>query len=109
MLAACAATPPPVATAKAPAPSRAPPAAVSQQQDYERKATEARQWQRRAAAVDGEWRDVDSLLRQAQDHAARGRYRRAFELAEMARFQAEMGYRQMQGQSTVHNPDYLYR
>ena len=68
----------------------------------------AREWQRQAHSVNGEWRDVQSLLDQAEQAALAGDYRYAIELAESARFQAEMGYRQMRAQEKVDNPPFLY-
>jgi hypothetical protein len=75
---------------------------------YERLRREAREWQRRAASVDGEWRDVEPLLSRAEEAAAAGDFERAAALAEFALFQAEMGYRQMKAQERVTNPPYLY-
>lgn len=82
--------------------------ATEDQAAYRAMLTEARQWQRQAASVDGEWRDVDALLQQAQQAAEAGDFARAIELAEFARFQAEMGYRQMRAQEQVENPRFLY-
>ena len=82
--------------------------AVADEAAYQRMLKEAREWQRKAASVDGEWRDVQSLLEQAEQAAAKGDFRRAIELAESARFQSEMGYRQMRTQERVVNPPFLY-
>jgi hypothetical protein len=66
------------------------------------------EWRRKAASVDGEWRDVGILIEKAEAAAAAGDYARAIDLAEQARFQAEMGYRQMEAQKAVKNPQFLY-
>ena len=81
---------------------------VADRDAYERMLGEAREWQRRAAALDGEWRDVEPLIQRAQQAAAERDFAHAVELAESARFQAEMGYRQMKAQEHVGNPPYLY-
>ena len=82
--------------------------AVADEAAYGRMLKEAREWQRKAASVDGEWRDVQSLLDRAEQAAASGDFRHAIELAESARFQSEMGYRQMRTQERVVNPPFLY-
>ena len=82
--------------------------AVPDRNAYERLLQEAREWQRRAAAVDGEWRDVEPLIQRAQQAAAAGNFAYAVELVESARFQAEMGFRQMKAQEQVGNPPFLY-
>ena len=69
---------------------------------------EAKEWQAEAAAVGGEWRDVQPLIEQAERAAAQGNYAKAIERAEFARFQAEMGFRQMRAQEQVVNPSFLY-
>jgi ABC-type glycerol-3-phosphate transport system substrate-binding protein len=74
---------------------------------YRRLYAAARQWQQQAAAVDGEWRDIAILLEQAQQAATAGEYQRAIELAEYARFQGEMGYRQMREQQQIVHPPFL--
>ncbi len=81
---------------------------VEEQRSAEQLLVKARDWQRKAASVDGEWRDVGILIDQAEQAAAKGDYRAAMEKAEHARFQAEMGYRQMQAQEKVDNPAFLY-
>ena len=82
--------------------------AVADEAGYRQMLKVAREWQRKAQSVDGEWRDVQLLLERAEQEAAAGDYRKAVELAEAARFQAEMGYRQMRAQEKVDNPPFLY-
>ena len=82
--------------------------AQASEREYRKLLDEAREWQQKAASVDGEWRDVEPLLQQAEQAAAAGDYRRAIDRAENARFQAEMGYRQMRTQERVVNPPFLY-
>lgn len=81
---------------------------VADQRNYHRMMESAWEWRRKAASVDGEWRDVGILIEKAEAAAAAGDYARAIDLAEQARFQAEMGYRQMEAQKTVKNPQFLY-
>ena len=81
---------------------------VTDQRAYHRMMEAALEWRRKAAEVDGEWRDVGPLIDQAERVARSGDYTRAIELAERARFQAEMGYRQMKAQQDVTNPAFLY-
>lgn len=81
---------------------------IADQQAYLDMLRSAREWQRKAASVDSEWRDVDSLLEQAAEAAGAGNYAQAIERAEQARFQAEMGYRQADVQQEVTHPPFLY-
>ncbi len=82
--------------------------AVADQRSYHRMMETTLEWRRKAASVDGEWREVGPLIFKAEQAAAAGDYARAIDLAELARFQAEMGYRQMQAQEDVTNPPFLY-
>ncbi len=82
--------------------------AVADQRSYHQMMESALEWRRKAASVDGEWREVGPLMAKAEQAAAAGDYARAIDLAEMARFQAEMGYRQMQAQEDIMNPSFLY-
>lgn len=75
---------------------------------YRQMLLSALDWRRKAQSVNGEWRDVGPLLDRSARAAEAGDYRTAVELAESARFQAEMGYRQMRAQEKVDNPQYLY-
>jgi hypothetical protein len=69
---------------------------------------EAKLWQARAASVDGEWRDVQALIDAAEAALEKRDYATALEHAESARFQSEMGFRQMRAQEQVVNPLFLY-
>ncbi len=61
---------------------------------YMKAFAEAKMWQKKAASVGGEWRDVGKFLQQAEAAAQKGDFETAVKLAETARFQAEMGYKQ---------------
>ncbi len=84
------------------------PPEVKDQRIAEQSLVDAREWQRKAASVGGEWRDVHVFIEQAEQAAARGAYQMAIDQARQARFQAEMGYRQMKAQEQVSNPPFLY-
>jgi uncharacterized protein YabN with tetrapyrrole methylase and pyrophosphatase domain len=61
---------------------------------YMKAFSEAKMWQKKAASVGGEWRDIGKFLKQAEEAAKKGDYETAIKLAEKARFQGEMGYKQ---------------
>jgi hypothetical protein len=82
--------------------------AVKDHRSYLRMMESALEWRQKAASVDGEWRDVGRLIGEAERAAAIGDYARAIDLAERARFQAEMGYRQMKAQEDIENPAFLH-
>ncbi len=63
---------------------------------------------KKAASVDGEWRDIGKILKKAEAAAKKGDYKKAIELAEFAKFQGDMGYQQAIGQKGIGNPDYFY-
>jgi hypothetical protein len=87
-------------------PKKLPP--MADETAYRQMLLSAQKWQRKAQSVNGEWRDVGALLDQSERAAEAGDYRGAIGFAESARFQAEMGYRQMRAQEDVENPTYLY-
>ncbi len=61
---------------------------------YMKTFAEAKMWQKKAASVGGEWRDIGKFLKQAEAAAKKGDYDTAVKLAAKARFQGEMGYKQ---------------
>ncbi len=63
---------------------------------------------KKAASVDGEWRDIGKILKKAEGAAKKGDYEKAIKLAEYARFQGDMGYQQAISQKGIGNPDYFY-
>lgn len=48
----------------------------------------------KAASVEGEWRDTDTWIKQAKSAAKAGKYDKARELANKAKFEGDMGYKQ---------------
>ncbi len=81
---------------------------LGRQQHAQRLLAQAMEWQRKAASVGGEWRDVQPLIDQAGEAMHQGEYVLAAELAEQALFQAKSGYEQMESQKAVANPAYLF-
>jgi hypothetical protein len=61
----------------------------------------------KAASVDGEWRDVGEIIKQAKAAADEGDFANAEKLANKARSQSEMGYQQAIEQASVAKPGYL--
>lgn len=54
--------------------------------------------QKKAASVDGEWRDTGKMIKQAEELASEGKADEAIELAKKAQLQGEAGYEQAMGQ-----------
>jgi hypothetical protein len=69
----------------------APPAT---KESYEMAMAAAKDAQMQAASVGGEWRDVQKFLNQAELAAENGDYAKAVKLADKAKFQCKMGYKQ---------------
>jgi hypothetical protein len=69
-------------------------APVATKESYEMAMAAARDAQMRADSVGGEWRDVQKFLKQAELTAENGDYAKAIKLADKAKFQSEMGYKQ---------------
>ncbi|MDW3094279.1 MAG: hypothetical protein R8G33_01265 [Gammaproteobacteria bacterium] len=64
--------------------------------------------QKKAASVDGEWRDVAEILEKAEQAINSGDLDKAKELAELAKFQSELGYQQAVDQKgNVEHPSIL--
>ena len=62
---------------------------------------------KKAASVDGEWRDVGKTLKKAKAAADAGDYAKAEKLADHARVQSEMGYQQAIEQQDFKLPSYM--
>jgi hypothetical protein len=75
--------------------------------DYEKALAEAKTAQKKAASVDGEWRDVGKLIKDGEAAAAKGDYATAIKHLSMAKFQGYEGYAQAIGQKSAGNPPYL--
>ena len=63
--------------------------------------------QKKAASVDGEWRDTGKLIKQAKAAQAEGNYAQAVKLANKAERQGELGYEQAHSQEKLQIPSYL--
>ncbi len=64
------------------------------QRDYEAALNAAKAAQKKAASVDGEWRDTASIIKKSEDAAKKGDFVKATKLANQAKLQGEMGYKQ---------------
>lgn len=60
-----------------------------------------------AAMAKGEWRDTAKIIDQATTAAAAGDYSKAIELANRARRQGELGYKQAISQRNADFPSYF--
>jgi hypothetical protein len=81
--------------------------AAATQADYEKALADAKAAQKKAAAVDGEWRDLGKLIKDAEAAAAKGDYAKAVKDLATAKFQGEAGYAQAISQKSAGNPPYL--
>ena len=70
--------------------------------------SEAKAAQKKANSVEGEWRDVGKFLKEAEQAAADGDFKKATKLAQRAKLQCELGYEQAVAQKgKVGHPSYL--
>lgn len=69
----------------------------------------AKEAQKKAASIGGEWRDIGKFLKKAEEAAKGGDTKKALKLAKKAKFQAEAGYKQAEHQAEAAKdfPDYL--
>ena len=67
----------------------------------------AEQAQKKAAAVNGEWRDTGKIIKQAKTANSKGEYDQAIKLASKAARQGHLGYEQAYSQRDLHIPSYL--
>ena len=70
------------------------PAPAATKGSYEAAMAAAKDAQIKADSVGGEWRDVQKFIKQAELAAENGDYAKAIKLANKAKFQCEMGYKQ---------------
>lgn len=68
----------------------------------------AKEAQKAANEVGGEWRDTAKMIKQAEKAAASGNFGEAVKIAEMAEFQGKMGKEQALSEQDAGNPKYLY-
>ena len=62
---------------------------------------------KKAASVDGEWRDTGMMIKEAQAALKQGDYVTAMKLAAQAHKQGVLGYQQAMSQKELHMPSYL--
>jgi hypothetical protein len=62
---------------------------------------------KKAASVDGEWRDTGKMIKKAQAALKAGDSAKAIKLAKKAEKQGKLGYEQAQAQQTLKMPSYL--
>jgi hypothetical protein len=62
---------------------------------------------KKAASVNGEWRDTGKLIKKAQAAAKKGDYANAINLANTAYRQGELGYQQAVEQKDAGFPSYM--
>jgi hypothetical protein len=63
--------------------------------------------QKKAASVDGEWRDTGKIIKKAKAAQAEGKFDKAVKLANKAARQGELGYEQANSQRELQTPSYL--
>lgn len=62
---------------------------------------------KKAASVDGEWRDTGKLIKKAKQAASKGDFNKAVKLANKAQRQGKHGYEQAVAQKDLKMPSYL--
>ncbi|MES9844443.1 MAG: hypothetical protein ABW131_07320 [Candidatus Sedimenticola sp. 6PFRAG5] len=62
---------------------------------------------KKAASVEGEWRDTGKFIKQAKKALESGDYDKAMKLARKARAEGELGYAQAVAQTELKMPAYL--
>ncbi len=70
------------------------PASGASMEEFEQAFAAAEQARKKAASVDGEWRDVGKFLKQARKAAEAGDMDKAMKLIAKAQSQSEAGYQQ---------------
>lgn len=74
---------------------------------YETTLAAAKAAQKKAASVNGEWRDVGSFIKDAEKAAESGDYKTGLKMAKRARVQSELGYEQAMEQKNAKLEDYI--
>ncbi|MCW8881292.1 MAG: SoxXA-binding protein [Sedimenticola sp.] len=69
--------------------------------------TKAEAARKKAASVDGEWRDTGKFIKKAEEAAKAGDYEKALKLAKKAEDEGELGYEQQVSQRELKMPSYL--
>lgn len=83
------------------------PAHANDQTAYDAALAAAKQAQKRASDVGGEWRDIGKTLNKAEKLAGSGDFAAAIKLTRKAEFQSKMGYEQAISQRGVGTPAYM--
>ena len=81
--------------------------ALANAEEYETMMRAAQAAQKTAAEAGGEWRDVGKLIGAAEEAAKSGAYGKATALANKARQQSELGYKQALAEKNAGMPDYV--
>lgn len=63
--------------------------------------------QKKAASVDGEWRDIGKTIKKAKAAQSEGKYEQAVKLANKAARHSKLGYEQAYSQRELRIPSYL--
>lgn len=66
--------------------------------EFEKALAAAKDAQKKAASVDGEWRDTGKMISKAEEAAAKGDYAGATKMAKKAAMQGQAGYNQAMSQ-----------
>ena len=64
--------------------------------------------QKKAASVNGEWRDTGKIIKKAKAAAKKGDYTSAIKMANTAFRQGELGYQQAVEQQNADFPSYMF-
>ena len=75
--------------------------------NYEKTLAAAKAAQKKAASVNGEWRDVGSFIKDGEKAAESGDYKTALKMVKRARVQSELGYEQAMEQKNAKLEDYI--
>jgi Rieske Fe-S protein len=79
----------------------------AQKAAYDKMVAQAEASKKKAASVNGEWRDIGKFLKKADKLAKAGKYADATKLAKKARDQGDLGYKQALSQKNVGFPAYM--
>ena len=74
------------------------PAATAENSEVKAAIAAAKAAQKKAAAAEGEWRDVGKFIKKAEKAAKEGKIEQAMKLAKKAQRQSELGYEQAMDQ-----------
>lgn len=78
---------------------------AASQADYDKALQAAKAAQQKAASVDGEWRDMGKMLKEADKLAEAGKFEEATALVRTVEQQGHRGYEQMTSQAGKVGPE----